>query len=210
MLILERREMITRRDYFIIILSIFAPIVSGIILHFILLLPLSFILVICVLVILFPSWFDLYVRLRNLEKRITGMERRSGALVNMVKLIVDALIGVRTKLSQLHRNKALTAGDFTDIFDEAAFAISGGIIDAYFRTLGGELSNPGYEERKKMLLEKAMRREISREEGEELKGLLERQKREREAAGDILGAIMLGLLILFVIGVLAALFGRKD
>jgi hypothetical protein len=42
--------------------------------------------------------------------------------------------------------------------------------------------------------------------------MLDEQKRQHEEAGDIGGAILLGLLILFVLGVLGALFGgeKKD
>jgi Flp pilus assembly protein TadB len=186
-----------------IVISILAPIIVGALLHYLLLFPLPFVTIICILAFLVPFIFDQYLRSRELETRFNR-------IVHMIKLVVDALMGIRVKLSQLPRDKSITVGYLTDILDGATSAISEGVIDEYFKGLQAKSSNPSSEERRKReLLEKARRRRITYEEGEELRRLLEKQKRDREQAGDIFGAILVGLLILFVLGVLAALFAKE-
>jgi hypothetical protein len=154
---------------------------------------------------------SLYFRLKDLRFDLRDLERRFHEVLRITKMGIDALISMRTSLSKLRREEAITVGVLVDILDGATSAISREVMDAYFKGLGVGLGNPNYEEsRKRELLEKALRREINEEEGEELRKLLEKQKQEREAAGDLIGAIMLGLLILFIIGVLAALFGKRE
>lgn len=83
-------------------------------------------------------------------------------------------------------------------------------MDECFKALkrrSSSLSSGG--RRKRELLERARRREINYEEAEELRRLLEEQKKERERAGDTFGAIILGLLILFVLGILGSLEEKR-
>lgn len=194
-----------------LILFILAPIVSGVVLHILSLLPLPFVIITSMLMAILIALPLLYSRLkRDLWSDLRGLEKRFHEVLRITKMGIDALISMRTRLSKLRREEAITVGVLVDILDEATSAISREVMNAYFKGLGVRLGNPNYEEsRKRELLEKALRREINEEEGEELRKLLERQKQEREAAGDLLGAIMLGLLILFIIGVLAALFGER-
>jgi len=136
----------------------------------------------------------------------TNLEKRFGNIVEAVKLIVDALLGMRAKLSKMSKDEAITVGGLSGIFDEAASAISDTLLKEYFKSLGTVSSNPNYEAgRKRDLLEKARRREITYEEAEELRGLLDKEKKQRESAGDIGGALLVGLLILFVLAIIAAL-----
>jgi len=99
--------------------------------------------------------------------------------------------------------------EFTRVFGQSVEKVLGVITKDYF---SAPLKNPGPEQerRKQELLQKAQQRQISYEEGQELQRLLEEQKRQHESSGDIGGAILLGLMILFVIGVLVALFGDRD
>ena len=64
--------------------------------------------------------------------------------------------------------------------------------------------------RKQELLNKARQQTVSLVEGQELQRLLEEQRQKHQNSGDLGGAILAGILILFIIGVLAALFGDRD
>jgi len=59
-------------------------------------------------------------------------------------------------------------------------------------------------------LEKARRGEIKLEEAEELRKMLEEQKRRKEAAGDALAAAAIGLLIIFILGLIAWLSRERE
>jgi len=198
-----------------IILSIVASVMAGMILHYILSFPPHSIIAICLLIILFAMSFDQHIRIRNLyfhvknlEERINIIESHLNAVVSIIKVIIDALMGIRERLSRLPREKTITVGDIADILDEATSTISGKVREAYFKTLTTKSSN--HEDRKRELLERAERREISYEEYRELKMLLEKQKKDCEETGNMIGAIMAGLLILFVMGVLASLSSKKN
>ena len=192
----------TRRVPWVLFGSILVPIVIGVVLHYLVLLSLPLITVICMLAFLVALVLDVYFRSVSLEARFKN-------IIGIVKLVVDALMGIRSKLLQLRRDEPITVGSFTDIFDEATSTVSGTIIDTYFKSLGIKSSNPYYEEGKKReLLEKARRNEITYEEAEELRNLLDGEKRQREQAGDVFGAILVGLLILFIFGVIADLLSR--
>ncbi len=183
--------------------STLASILTGIILNYALLLPLPFVIVICTLVFLTVFTFDPYFRSLRLEDRLNRV-------IDLINIVVSALIGARGKLFQLRRDKALTAGDLADVFDEATSGISESVALEYFKVLKGRSGGSSHEERRKgELLEKARRKEINYEEAEELRRLLEKQRKERERAGDTFGAIILGLLILFVLGILSALLAER-
>ena len=127
----------------------------------------------------------------------------------MLKTIVDAFIDLRKRL--LNREK-ITIDTVINAFSEASEKVSGSVIESYFSIYEGKLSNPSTrkEQRKKELLQKARQKQISYAEAEELRRLLEEQKREHEASGDIGGAILAGLLILIILGVIATLAsGRR-
>lgn len=186
-----------------IYISIVASVIAGIVLHYVVLLPLPFTAIFCILALLVPLVAAQYFHSINLEKRF-------GSIIGAVKLVVDALLGIRSKLSKMPKDEAITVDGLSSIFDEAASAISDTLLNAYFKSLGATSSNPNYEaSRKRELLERARRREITYEEAEELRRLLDREKAEREQAGDVSGAILVGLLILFVLAVIASLSARR-
>ncbi len=72
-------------------------------------------------------------------------------------------------------------------------------FDIYFE----DVHSTEEEKRKKYLMDKARKENITRDEAEELKRLLQKQKEEKEKKGDIVDAILLGLALLFVIWLLA-------
>jgi hypothetical protein len=124
-------------------------------------------------------------------------------------LVLNVLIGGFIELQKLSRSKRITMTQFIQVFSRAVEGVLDAITKEYFSTA---LSNPGpqQERRKQELLQKARLRQISYEEGKELQRLLEEQKRQHEAIGDIGGAILVGLLILFLLGVLVTLFGSRE
>jgi len=145
---------------------------------------------------------------QKIESRIKNVERDVKGHSLVLKTIVDVFIDLRKKL--LNREK-ITIDTVINAFSEAAEKVSGNVIESYFLVYGGKLGNPNThkERRKKELLQKARQKQVSYAEAEELRRLLEEQKREHEASGDIGGAILAGLLILFILGVIAALFGGR-
>jgi hypothetical protein len=145
---------------------------------------------------------------KDFTRKHLGFLTEAETISKRDSLVLNVLITGFIKLDKMSRSKRITIAEFTKVFSEAV----GGVLDAitkdYFST---PHSNPGPEQerRKQELLQKAQQRQISYEEGQELQSLLEEQKRQHEASGDIGGAILAGLLILFLLGVLWALFGRE-
>lgn len=72
-------------------LSILAPILAGIILNYVLLLPPSFIIVICMLAFLMVFICYQYCRSLRLEDGLNHV-------ISIVKIVVDALMGARGRL----------------------------------------------------------------------------------------------------------------
>lgn len=190
------------KDEIAVILSIIASFVCAFIPYFseYLTLPFTIITFFLVLITLTNLYFMLSFSSRM--RKVESVTRRDS-------LVLNVLITGFTKLHKLSRSKGITITQFIQVFSEAIEGVFDSITKDYFST---PLSNPGPEQerRKQELLRKARQRQISYEEGQELQRLLEEQKRQHEARGDIGGAILLGLLILFLIGVLAALFGSRE
>ena len=118
----------------------------------------------------------------------------------VLKVIIDAFI----ELEKMTRLKGITIAQFTQAFGDAVAGVLDAIAKDYFSIPHG---NPGPEQerRKQELLQRAHQGQISYPDGQELQRLLEEQKRQHESRGDIGGAILLGLMILFIIGILASL-----
>lgn len=144
----------------------------------------------------------------KLKKRISEIQHISQSNSSVLKIIVDALITVREKMLS---SETVSAVDFVNAFSDATKSVSKTLIEEYFEIAGERLSNPDplTEHRKRMLLEKSRRGTITYDDAQELKALLEKQKRGHESGGDIVGAILAGLLILFVIGVIASLLSEE-
>lgn len=121
------------------------------------------------------------------------------------KIIVDSLI----ELEKTSRSKGATTERLLDVLTDVIGKVMEVIEGDYFMTHHSSGIGQDVERRKQELLEKAKIRQISYEEGNELQGLLEKQKAQHESKGDIGGAILAGLMILFIIALLAALFGSK-
>lgn len=128
----------------------------------------------------------------------------NGILI-LLNVMVDWVRATREKLLKAKKPKI---GDLINAFDEGASSIAQTIESNYFSML--KMGNPDSERelRKRKLLAKARQRTISYSEAEELRRLLEEQKRQYEALGNIIGAILVGLLIIFLLGVIASLRGE--
>jgi cbb3-type cytochrome oxidase subunit 3 len=186
----------------VVFLSILAALASGFIPYFLTYLTLEYAIItfLLTLLVLTNVYFMLSFssRMRKVEK---ASERHS--------LVLDVIIGIFIKLQKVSGSKGVTMAQFAEAFSESIEKVLGMIMKDYF---SAPFKNPGsgQERRKQELLQKAQERQITYEEGQELQRLLEEQKRQHESRGDIGGAILVGLMILFIIGVLAVLFGDRD
>lgn len=182
-----------------VILSILVSFACGFILYLFNYLTLPFAIITFLLV--FIVSINLYFLPKLSKVEITT--RRNSLVLNV---IVSGLI----QIQKLSRTKRITITQFVNTFSEAVEGVLDTITKDYFFTLHSSNPRSKIERRKRELLEKARLRRISYEEGQELQRLLEEQKKQHEANGDIGGAILVGLLILFVLGVIAALSGGKE
>jgi|GEM_PF-5872054 len=102
----------------------------------------------------------------------------------------------------------VTWGDINKLFSYffgAIMDVSRKSFNLYLK----ELHSSPEERRKKELMEKASKNEITYEEAKELRRLLEKQRKEREEAGDIIGAILIGMALLFVLWLITQLFREE-
>ena len=185
-----------------IISAILAPIVVVVVSHYIINLSPSDTAVFCALSFLFLLGIHQTLQLKEIRTRIDGV-------TSLIKLSVDALSDVGEKMLQLPKGKRMVTEDLVSIFGLPLHKFFQGTSRAFIDTIL-KPSSPEEHEEIKRLIEKANRGEITREEAERLKILLEREKRKREKAGDVLGAIILGLLLLFIIGLLASFFLSEE
>jgi hypothetical protein len=197
------------KDEIVVLLSVLAALAGGFIPYFLTYLTLQYAIITFLLALL--VLINLYFML-NFNSRMRKVETANGRLEKASErhnLVLDVIIDGFIELQKVSGSKRVTMAQFTKAFSEAVEKVLGTIKKDYFST---PLKNPGPEQerRKQELLQRAQQRQITYEEGQELQRLLEEQKRQHESIGDIGGAILLGLMILFIIGVLAALFGDRD
>lgn len=133
---------------------------------------------------------NLLVRINRLEKEI---KRNSYA--------VETIVGIFIKV---HRSGITSPQDFIKAFHEGIVDVFDAITKDYF-TSYHYTNPPEIERRKQKLLEKARQKIITYEEAQELEKMLENQRKQHLERGDITGAILAGLLLLFVLGVIAIL-----
>ena len=128
--------------------------------------------------------------INKLREAISALERRIARLEDVNEKVMRPIV------------VSIVAGS-----SELGDALFKSIMESYF-TPSRKLSNPNpsREQRKKMLLEKARARTITQAEANEVRMLLERQKVQHQTGGDFVGAILAGLLLLFVVGVITSLF----
>jgi len=190
------------KDEIAVFLSIIAAFVGGFIPYFLTYLTLEYAIITFLLTLIFLT--DLYFML-SFSSRMRKVEKAS----ERHNLVLDVIIDGFIQLRKVSGSKRVTMAQFTKVFGQSVEKVLGTITKDYF---SAPLKNPGPEQerRKQELLQKAQQRQITYEEGQELQRLLEEQKRQHESRGDIGSAILLGLMILFVIGVLVALFGDRD
>jgi len=134
------------------------------------------------------------------------LERSMNFSLILFKAVVDSWMLMRKKILLLPKDQKITTKDLIDTLVEPGKAMNGSLTDILFKALAG--SPPTYL-RIRELMEKARRNEITHQEAQELQRLLEEEKRKREVIGDIAGAILFGLLIIFVLGIIADLLGSR-
>lgn len=139
-------------------------------------------------------------RLRNIENTLIGVS-------NLLSLVQKALGGVFDKLSQLSRSKGVMGRDLQDAFIPFSKYFRN-VADAYLGSL--KLGSPEEQEEIERLLREAERGTIKYEEAVKLRKLLEQDRKRREDANDILGAILVGALLLFIIGLLSKLLAERE
>ncbi len=121
--------------------------------------------------------------------------------LELTKIFIDTIYKIMYSILENINNKRLDesitwhdAKQFADNLMRSLAMLGQSAFSIYAR----DIHSTEEEKRKKMLMEKARRKEISLEEAEELKKLIEKEKKEYEKKGDIVNAILLGATLLFV------------
>lgn len=133
-------------------------------------------------------------------------------LAKVLNSFIKSLDDLLERLLIMPDSKNVTIKDFRDAINLIAHSIHDTQRELLFGWVikSSPKSSPE-EKRKRELLEKAMRGELTdTEEIKELKLLLEKQREERERKGDIPGAIIIGGLILILLGLLASSGKKTD
>ncbi len=182
-----------------IIILIFVSVIAGVVSNYFLALPVSDTIIIFALTFLVILAVALYLRLRNIDSRLTGMTRLS-------ELFIDAFGGVQEELLNTQSGTIKTC-DLYRIFGQPLGRLHIGLGKGFLEIL--KSGSPKEHEEISKLLEKANREEITPKEIERLRQLLVEEKKKREQADDILGAIAVGLVILSVLGLLMSLLAGK-
>lgn len=121
----------------------------------------------------------------------------------LFKSVVDSWKVMREKILKLPRGESVTSNDLVEVLVEPGKEMNDVLTDTLFTILKG--SPPSYS-RMTELLTKAKQGTINRQESYELKMLFEEEEKRRENAGDIAGSILMGLAIIFILGIIASLF----
>jgi len=136
---------------------------------------------------------------------LISLERHTIFSLKLFKAVVDSWMLMRVKLLELPKKKKITAQDLVETLVKPGKAMNGSLVDVCFKMLEG---SPASHHRIKELMAKARKNDITTEDAEELRNLLEEEKKQREKGGDIIGAILFGLLIIFILGVIAGLLSE--
>lgn len=183
-----------RAFYLSLILSLLAVFVTYLLNRYAMHAPPPLDVVIYMLAFLIVSSMSLHMLLFRLSSRVLKISE-------LLNAMISSWIELWHKVIKIPAAKPLTGADLRDLL-----AIPAIHIDKKLAAIAlGSSGSSAHARRKRELLEKARKGEISLKEAEELKKMLEEQRREKEAAGDLLAAIALGLLIIFIIGIIAQL-----
>mgnify|MGYP000223938257 CR=1 FL=1 len=177
-------------DIVSLVLSVIVPIILTLAPIF----PIEVRVLVAILAVLmiFVVWFILrdFVYRQNISK-----------VLRMINGFINALITFITENKIKDKEKYVTWGELRDVFLEAFSKVGREALNIHIE----ELRSTEEERRKKFLLQKAREGKITYEEALELKKLLEKQRQEYETYGNIAGAIIVGLIILFVIWLISQL-----
>jgi len=138
-----------------------------------------------------------------------GIRNRLDGIITLTSLFMKTFEGIQEKLMQLPQDKSILTSDLINILSHPLHDLFKGTSQAFI-DLVLKSSSPEEHEEIRILIEKANRNEISRAEAELLRRLLETERKRRENAGDILGALVVGVLICLLLGLIASLFTEEE
>lgn len=185
-------------------LLILVPVIISVVSKYVLAFPTSDTVIFIALAFLIMLTIDLHFRLKDIENRLTATTGLIGLLTEAFESIYNELL----QMLQKSQKKRIVTEDIYRVFGQPLNKFILGLGKGFLKTIL-KSSSPKEHEEIRELLEKANRREITREEAERLKRLLEEEKRKRERAGDTLGALVVGLLLLFLLGLLMSLLLKE-
>jgi hypothetical protein len=187
--------------------SVLVGVLIAVVSHYILKFPPFSTATICILLILFVWVIYLNTQMRVLRSDLNRATDSTQGMGEIISIFIKSLGNTFDRLLQLPEKEKITKESLLNIFGQPFRNFFGDTSDALLKTI--LKSSPERHEEIRRLMEKANRREISYEEAERLRELLEEEKKKREEIGDILGVIALGLLLLFILGLLASLLLEK-
>lgn len=193
----------------LLLISGFISLVIGLFSNYLVQLPVLDTLIICALSFLVVLQISQLNDLRGIRNRLEGIENRLVGIITLSSLFMGAFGGMHEKLMKLPRNKSILTDDLINVFSQPLSGFFKATSEAFIE-LVLKPSSPVEHEEIRRLIEKANRKEISRAEAERLRSLLETERKRRENAGDNLGALVVGILILLLLGLIASLFTEEE
>ncbi|KXB02186.1 hypothetical protein AKJ43_02255 [candidate division MSBL1 archaeon SCGC-AAA261D19] len=168
----------------------------------------SWVLVVTVIVIIL---YFLYNRLGKIDNRLgeiddylTGIEERERLVESLGARIISNLLPFVKKKGS---DEPVIMGEIYDVFMEPMEAFLRGTEKGIPEII--RKTSPDRHERILELRQKVDQDRISLEEAEELRDLLREEREERRKAGDVLGAIAVGLFLLAILYLIARLLRER-
>lgn len=197
------------RSIVILLISGLISLFTGVVSNYLVQLPFRDTLIVCSLSFVVVLQISQLIDLRGIRNRLEGIENRLEGIITLSSLFMGTFGCMHEKLMKLPRDKNILTGDLINVFSQPLSGFFKAISEAFI-DLVLKPSSPEEHEEIRRLMEKANRREISREEAERLRRLLEADRKRRENAGDNLGALVVGVLILLLLGLIASLFTEEE
>lgn len=188
-----------------VLLTFFVLLVAGVLTGYLTNLNPLYILWVLVVTGLAIALYFIYDRLGKIDSRLdkidtnlTGIEEWRTAVEFLSDRIASNLLPF---IKRKKEDEAISMGEIYNIFVEPMEAFLKGTEKGITKIIGG--SNPKRHERILELRQKVDQDTISLEEAEELRDLLREERGERREAGDVLGAIAIGLFLLAILYLIA-------
>lgn len=186
-----------------ILISIVVGVLTVVVSNYVLMFPPFDTVTTCILLILLVWVIYFNSQMKTIQSSVNGIKNSIQGMGAITSILISSLRSTFNRLLQLPKEEKLTKESLLDVFGQPFLDFFGDTSDSLLKTVLKSSSERHEEIRR--LIEEANRGVISCEDAERLRGLLEEEKRDREDEGDILGAIAIGLLLLFILGLLASL-----